>query len=470
MVGFMDILGGAMEGAGEGLLARANRLREEAMRREEREWQLEDQRRERDWQLQDRSQDRDWQTADRREDRDWELEDEEREAGRTRDRLERDAGTLRALSDPEKTERTRHIMGRLVEAGFTPQQAAGMVGNFMQESSLETGGEWDDGGRTSGGMGSWRAERLEELKNYAREQRKDWSDLDTQIDFFLFEGETTEKDAFAKIREAETAEEAAIIGSQEYWRPGEPHNDRRAAYAREAEAIWNASETGFETVVDPETPSEVRGAAARGLGLDIEDEDEGDWSIKEVDPPSDADFPPGTYVLARVNDQTDEVIYLKNADGDYVTETQRSRADDDDDDEEVEISDHTLSRIQSKTTDPAIRSDMTDVILAGMEAGLSERKARAAAEEFAEEDDEGYYVAFDYEGAMSAVTGGTTPPARSGSGPSAEEPEEDTAMVLDEARGVMARVDRLPDGPEKEAMRQRVLAELRKYGLSEADL
>lgn len=131
-----------------------------------------------------------------------------------------------------RTNRVGYVFGRLIELGYEPHIAAGLVGNFMQESSpaLNTRAIGDNG--ASFGMGQWNTVRKDALFAFARSRDKDPSDLDTQIAFLDHELKTSEAAAWDRIKTAGTAEDAAMLASQHYWRPGVPHNERRVSYAR----------------------------------------------------------------------------------------------------------------------------------------------------------------------------------------------------------------------------------------------
>ena len=130
-----------------------------------------------------------------------------------------------------RTNRVGYVFGKLLALGWEPHQAAGLVGNFMQESgpALQTRAVGDGG--NAFGMGQWNGPRMRALQAFAAKQGKDPSDLDTQIAFFDLETRTTEATAAARIKGAKTAREAAAIASEAFWRPGIPHLNRRMAYA-----------------------------------------------------------------------------------------------------------------------------------------------------------------------------------------------------------------------------------------------
>lgn len=95
-----------------------------------------------------------------------------------------------------------------VQLGYSPVQAAGIVGNLMQESGpgLDTGAVGDKG--TAFGIAQWRGSRQKNLKAFAAEQGKDASDFETQLRFVDYELRNHETDAFERLQSATTVPEA----------------------------------------------------------------------------------------------------------------------------------------------------------------------------------------------------------------------------------------------------------------------
>lgn len=103
------------------------------------------------------------------------------------------------------------------KGGFTREQAAGIVGNLMQESSLNSGAENKSEGAF--GLAQWRKDRLENLKSFASKQGKNINDPYTQLDFLMHELGTSERKANEALRQAKSAEEAALVFGKLYERP-----------------------------------------------------------------------------------------------------------------------------------------------------------------------------------------------------------------------------------------------------------
>lgn len=97
--------------------------------------------------------------------------------------------------------------------GYTREQAAGIVGNLIQESNLQSSGAVGDNG-TAFGVAQWRGERLSELKRFAASRGKSWEDFDTQLAFVDVELQNRERSAYSKLKSAKTVDDAtaAFIG------------------------------------------------------------------------------------------------------------------------------------------------------------------------------------------------------------------------------------------------------------------
>ena len=73
----------------------------------------------------------------------------------------------------------------LRRAGFSEYAAAGVLGNIEGESSFDpTNINYDSGAY---GLAQWRLDRYEGLQNYAASKGKDWTDVDTQIEYLISE-------------------------------------------------------------------------------------------------------------------------------------------------------------------------------------------------------------------------------------------------------------------------------------------
>lgn len=155
---------------------------------------------------------------------------------------------INAAADENATgERSKYIQQKLMSMGFTASAAAGVVGNLVQESGLRTDAIGDNG--TSGGLAQWHNERLDALKRFAAARGKEWTDLDTQIEFLAEEMRTSYADTYAKMQNAELPEIAGQIMTDEYEipDPASANYEQRQANAR---AAYEAMQSGNKQADD----------------------------------------------------------------------------------------------------------------------------------------------------------------------------------------------------------------------------
>lgn len=149
---------------------------------------------------------------------------------------------INAAADENATgERSKYIQQKLMSMGFSASAAAGVVGNLVQESGLRTDAIGDNG--TSGGLAQWHNERLDALKRFAAARGKEWTDLDTQIEFLVEEMRTSYADTYAKMQNAELPEIAGQIMTDEYEIP-DPASANYAQRQANARAAYEAMQSG----------------------------------------------------------------------------------------------------------------------------------------------------------------------------------------------------------------------------------
>lgn len=155
---------------------------------------------------------------------------------------------INAGADENATgERSKYIQQKLMSMGFTASAAAGVVGNLVQESGLRTDAIGDNG--TSGGLAQWHNERLDALKRFAAARGKEWTDLDTQIEFLAEEMRTSYADTYAKMQSAELPEIAGQIMTDEYEIP-DPASANYAQRQANARAAYEAMQSGNKQADD----------------------------------------------------------------------------------------------------------------------------------------------------------------------------------------------------------------------------
>ena len=119
----------------------------------------------------------------------------------------------------------------LQQKGLAPHQAAGIVGNFAQESNVNPSITNSIG---AFGAGQWLGARKKALFDFAKRNGQDPANLQTQLDFTIHELNTTEKRAFNALKNTKTSAEAAQVFRKKYERPGEheANDNRRVQEAR----------------------------------------------------------------------------------------------------------------------------------------------------------------------------------------------------------------------------------------------
>lgn len=124
----------------------------------------------------------------------------------------------------------------MIENGYSEIATAGLMGNIHQESGGFNPAIVENGGSGEGiGLCQWSYGRRTRLENFASERGKDWSDVDIQLEYLLWE---LENDGFNGNRtyqnqweNAETPEEAAIAFEKGFERAGTPMMENRIRWA-----------------------------------------------------------------------------------------------------------------------------------------------------------------------------------------------------------------------------------------------
>jgi TP901 family phage tail tape measure protein len=143
----------------------------------------------------------------------------------------------------------------LIKQGFTANQAYGIVGNLMQESSMKP---WADNG-SHHGLAQWDKDpggRWEQLVAFANANGSDPENRATQMAFLVHELQTTEHDNWLKVLQHATngtPEEYAHYFDMFVERSGGAETANRQAYARQ---LAN-SQYGDETKTDAERASKL---------------------------------------------------------------------------------------------------------------------------------------------------------------------------------------------------------------------
>lgn len=128
-------------------------------------------------------------------------------------------------------DRAQYAFDYFVKQGWTPVQAAAIVGNLQQESGAGLDANAlrknDAGpGNHSMGIGQWNRDRLSALQSYAASQKKPWNDFETQLGFVQHELGGAESPVAARLKKAGDLQSAtaAFIGYErpQGWSPQNP--------------------------------------------------------------------------------------------------------------------------------------------------------------------------------------------------------------------------------------------------------
>lgn len=172
-----------------------------------------------------------------------------------------------AYSKATKTANTRIAMPFLVNKGWTPMQAAAIVGNLTAESYMHPHTPDGDKG-TAVGLAQWRGNRQIKFQQIIGKSIKD-STLRDQLSFVDWELRNTEKKAGNLLLAAKDIETATYMIDKYYERSFGQALARRIKFAKEAlEMYMTASrekrlEIGVEDSMDASDPPAVTQPAAK---------------------------------------------------------------------------------------------------------------------------------------------------------------------------------------------------------------
>ena len=130
------------------------------------------------------------------------------------------------LSKAELESRITKSINKLVKKfDLTPEQASGIVGNWMQESGMKTTAfNPEGGGEGAVGLAQWRGARIRKFEGKAKNGEGNNytgpgagtslydATFDQQLDYAIWELENSHKSAIKKLKEASDSTEAADIG------------------------------------------------------------------------------------------------------------------------------------------------------------------------------------------------------------------------------------------------------------------
>lgn len=130
------------------------------------------------------------------------------------------------------------IYDGLIERGMKPHIAQGFMSNFRDESAFKldiTEAEANVHGTFGKGLYQRTGSRRD---SYEAKYGSDWS-VDNQLDALMVELETSEKGAWAKIKNTKTAGEAGAAIVTNFLRPAAKHRKARAASYLDGSGLWS---------------------------------------------------------------------------------------------------------------------------------------------------------------------------------------------------------------------------------------
>ena len=135
-----------------------------------------------------------------------------------------------------------------ISKGYTPEQSAGIVGNLIKESSLNTKAEGDIGyaGGSSFGIAQWRGDRLTKLKNM---YGNNWSDFNNQLEYIHWELNNTETKAGQALKNAKDVHSAGAVMSDLYERPKVKYNQDKTRQKFVTDVYKSLVNSDYEYVV-----------------------------------------------------------------------------------------------------------------------------------------------------------------------------------------------------------------------------
>ena len=129
----------------------------------------------------------------------------------------------------------QQIIAELVARGLSLPVAQGIVANMKAESNLQPGineiAPVVPGSRGGYGLNQWTGPRRVAYEQFAAERGAPLDDLQTQLDFTLYELQGPERAAYTALQGVQDPIEAARIYSEQFLRPGIPNMGKRLGYA-----------------------------------------------------------------------------------------------------------------------------------------------------------------------------------------------------------------------------------------------
>jgi hypothetical protein len=161
---------------------------------------------------------------------------------------------------------TAAAMAFFISKGWTPEQAAGIVGNLHIESGLNPAAH--NKGEDARGIAQWRLGRITNFQRWAGRDIFE-TPFETQLEFVQFELMGTHRRAAELLRGATTAENAAAIVDQFYEVSAGIHRRERIALARQyLEANQRQPQAQPQTNPTPSTGASLSQAGTNMVAAD----------------------------------------------------------------------------------------------------------------------------------------------------------------------------------------------------------
>jgi hypothetical protein len=143
------------------------------------------------------------------------------------------------ISAEQRKSNRLEAMKFFIESGFTPEQAAGIIGNLMVESGMDPDIH-EIGGGAGFGLAQWTAKsRKKALAEYAHVMDTTVGNFHMQLLFIRHEYESPGfESALRALKRAKTASDSAVAVCKFYEIPGIPHLVRRIEWANKALAEY----------------------------------------------------------------------------------------------------------------------------------------------------------------------------------------------------------------------------------------
>jgi len=171
----------------------------------------------------------------------------------------------------DKADVVTYAMSKFIKQGYTPVQAAGIVGNLMGEGLLHGKGygwEHNDVNGPSAGIAqfhdiSGKKGELSKLKEWARSHGRTWNELGTQIDYLIESAIPARPKLEASLKNSKSISEAAfhwgnkyeIFGpGKAYQNPHHPEYAKRTGFGQDAFSIYNTNKDNVKDLASATGP------------------------------------------------------------------------------------------------------------------------------------------------------------------------------------------------------------------------